>query len=300
MHDPRNEIMSPSERASYGLPAMPRRRSPARWLRSGSPVLLMFSVLLTVPSTFVAPVMQWSTGAAGTATVHEGPRQVTFVNHMDETIWVAASPGNPPARLAVTGWKLPVGEHVTITVPNHWNARFWGRTGCHFDAAGQGDCQTGDCSGRLQCNGFGAIPVTLAEYDLDAWDNLDFYDVSMVDGSNLPMYINRFGGRGKDAISADGCSAAGCTKAVICLPYSRSGQAEPSSTVSRPAHDSVPTSTVAGENGRARQLATPSDGLSITQRCSRGPSHSPTPTLTTTRRVCSPATGTAITGSPSE
>ena len=39
------------------------------------------------------------------------------------------------------------------------------------------------------------MPATLAEYDLDAWDNLDFYDVSMVDGSNLPMYINQLGGR---------------------------------------------------------------------------------------------------------
>ena len=53
-----------------------------------------------------------------------------------------------------------------------------------------GHCQTGDCGGRFQCTGDGAIPATLAEYDLDAWDGLDFYDVSMVDGSNLPMYIN--------------------------------------------------------------------------------------------------------------
>jgi hypothetical protein len=27
-----------------------------------------------------------------------------------------------------------------------------------------------------------AIPATLAEYDMNAWDGLDFYDVSMVDG----------------------------------------------------------------------------------------------------------------------
>lgn len=159
-----------------------------------------------------------SAGTARTTSAPKGQRQVTFVNHMSETIWVAASPGNAPARLAVTGWRLPAGEQVTITVPNHWNGRFWGRTGCHFDTTGKGACQTGDCAGRLQCEGYGAIPATLAEYNLDAWDNLDFYDVSMVDGSNLPMYINRFGGRGRDAISADGCSAAGCTKAVICPP----------------------------------------------------------------------------------
>jgi len=150
--------------------------------------------------------------------VREGPRQFSFVNRTDETVWVAASPGNPPATLDVTGWVLPAGHTVTVTVPNHWNGRIWGRTGCSFDAAGRGGCQTGDCGGRFQCQGFGAIPATLAEYDLDAWDNLDFYDVSMVDGSNLPMYINSFGGRGQDRVNREGCSAAGCTKAVVCPP----------------------------------------------------------------------------------
>ena len=174
--------------------------------------------LLLVPASLVLSPASAANSAARTSSpaVAEGPRQVTFVNHMDETIWVAASPGNAPARLTVTGWVLPAGGSVTVTVPNHWNGRFWGRTGCYFDAAGQGHCQTGDCGGMFRCRGFGAIPATLAEYDLDAWDHLDFYDVSMVDGSNLPMYINSFGGRGKDPISLDGCSKAGCTKPVVC------------------------------------------------------------------------------------
>ena len=141
---------------------------------------------------------------------------MTFVNRTDETVWVAASPGNAPAVLKVTGWKLLSGRQLTIAVPDHWNGRFWGRTGCRFNAAGKGRCQTGDCGGVFQCKGFGAIPATLAEYDLDSWDNLDFYDVSMVDGSNLPMYINDLGGNAKDPISRAGCSAAGCTRAVVC------------------------------------------------------------------------------------
>jgi hypothetical protein len=189
-----------------------------RWLSPGRSlvvlVFVLFSALLAVLDTSVAVGAPLSAGAG--AAVREGPRQVTFVNHMDETIWVAASPGNAPALLVRTGWRLPAGQQLTITVPNHWNGRFWGRTGCQFDAAGKGGCQTGGCNGRLECQGFGAIPATLAEYDLDAWDHLDFYDVSMVDGSNLPMYINQFGGRSKDPISANGCAAAGCTKAVVC------------------------------------------------------------------------------------
>lgn len=197
---------------------MARWCPPARWPGCGRLALILLSGLIAVPGVFAVTGARSSASAVTTATVREGPRQVTFVNHLDETIWVAASPGNPAASLTVTGWTLPAGQQVTITVPNHWNGRFWGRTGCHFDAAGKGDCQTGDCGGLFQCKGYGSIPATLAEYNLDAWDNLDFYDVSMVDGSNLPMYVNRFKGRGKDAISADGCSAAGCTQEVACPP----------------------------------------------------------------------------------
>jgi len=142
---------------------------------------------------------------------------VTFVNRMSQTIWVAAAP-NASTPLAATGWVLPAGQSVTITTPNNLNTRFWGRTGCSFNSAGVGSCQTGDCGGLFQCKGWGTIPATLAEVNFHAWDNLDFYDVSMVDGSNLPMYINitKSSGGTVDKISQDGCVPAGCTKPVNC------------------------------------------------------------------------------------
>jgi len=142
---------------------------------------------------------------------------VTFVNDMAQTIWVAAAP-NANTPLAATGWVLPAGQSVTITTPNNLNTRFWGRTGCSFNSAGAGHCETGDCGGQFQCKGWGTIPATLAEVNFDAWDNLDFYDVSMVDGANLPMFINitKSSGGTKDKISQNGCVAAGCTKPVNC------------------------------------------------------------------------------------
>ena len=150
-------------------------------------------------------------GAAGSR------RLVTFVNKMSQTIWVAAAP-NANTPLAATGWVLPAGQSVTIITPNNLNTRFWGRTGCSFNSAGVGSCQTGDCGGLFQCKGWGTIPATLAEVNFHAWDNLDFYDVSMVDGSNLPMYINitKSSGGTVDKISQDGCVPAGCTKPVNC------------------------------------------------------------------------------------
>ncbi len=126
------------------------------------------------------------------------------------------------------------GRQVTVTVPNHWNGRFWGRTGCYFDAAGKAECQTGDCGGHVPMPGFGSIPATLAEYDLDAWDHLDFYDVSMVDGSICPCTSTVWGAR-PDPISP----TAARRRAVRSLPSARrccrSVPAEPLSAVSRPA-----------------------------------------------------------------
>ncbi|MFG1811813.1 thaumatin family protein [Streptomyces sp. NPDC049040] len=145
-----------------------------------------------------------------------GTRVFTFVNTMRQTIWLASGEQTAAPALGTTGWVLRPGETLGVRVPDRWNGRFWGRTGCTFDAAGRGHCETGDCDGRFQCPGYGAIPATLAEFNLNAWDGMDFYDVSLVDGSNLPMYINLVGGTTKDPLSADGCSAAGCTHPVDC------------------------------------------------------------------------------------
>jgi hypothetical protein len=141
---------------------------------------------------------------------------VTFVNAVSQTVWVAAGQQTPQPALSTTGWVLPPGQSLTINVPDKWNGRFWGRTGCSFDASGEGHCTTGDCAGKFQCAQYGVIPATLAEFNLNSWDDLDFYDVSMVDGSNLPMYINITKGGTKDPMSRDGCTSAGCTKPVAC------------------------------------------------------------------------------------
>jgi hypothetical protein len=147
-----------------------------------------------------------------------GTRLFTFVNHVGQTIWLASGEQTARPALTTSGWVLPPGRTLTVRVPDHWNGRFWGRTGCVFDAAGRGHCESGDCDGRFQCPGYGAIPASLAEFNLNSWGGMDFYDVSLVDGSNLPMYINLVGGTTKDAVSAAGCSAAGCTRAVTCPP----------------------------------------------------------------------------------
>ena len=101
-------------------------------------------------------------------------------NNCPYVVWAAAVPGG--------GRRLNRGEVWSINVsPGTKQARIWGRTNCNFDANGRGRCQTGDCNGLLQCQGYGQPPNTLAEYALNQFNNLDFIDISLVDGFNIPM-----------------------------------------------------------------------------------------------------------------
>jgi hypothetical protein len=137
---------------------------------------------------------------------------IYFLNTTRQTVWLAAWPGATDGR---TGWKVPPGSGGSFTVPAGWNARVWGRTGCRFIAVG--GCRTGDCGGAFQCRGWGAIPATLAEFNLDSFAELDFYDVSMVDGSNLPMYVRVIHGITGKSVDANGCLRPGvCTRKVKC------------------------------------------------------------------------------------
>jgi hypothetical protein len=155
------------------------------------------------------------TKATAPATAAAGAHLITIVNADDQTIWAAVNQ-NAQHPIPVTGWKLAPGQSVTFPVPSGWGGRVWGRTGCSFNSAGAGHCQTGDCGGVFQCKGAGAPPATLAELTLDSFDGLDFYDVSLVDGSNLPMYINTTHRVGADPVSPTGCYQGACTKPIVC------------------------------------------------------------------------------------
>lgn len=122
-----------------------------------------------------------------------------------------------------TGWEQASGATVTFTVPYNWTAgRIWGRTECNFSVnPGPNSCATGGCNGGLLCdpstgtartnidlenvhaNAYGlqgVPPVSVAEWTLGMNGIPDYYDISLVDGSNLPMTVT----------SNKGCPAASC------------------------------------------------------------------------------------------
>lgn len=116
-------------------------------------------------------------------------------NNCPYTVWAAAVPGG--------GRQLNRGGVWNINVnPGTTGARIWARTNCQFDGSGRGHCRTGDCGGLLQCTAYGAPPNTLAEFALNQFNNLDFFDISLVDGFNVPMEFSPNSG--------------GCTRGIRC------------------------------------------------------------------------------------
>ncbi|CAN1276468.1 Thaumatin-like protein 1 [Linum perenne] len=169
-------------------------------------LILTFLLLLVTPQGKSSPLCFYSNGFSiskqsdsDTSNLFTGvfAATFTFVNRCEYTLWpgILANAGSP--KLDSTGFPLPQGSTRAFQAPTGWSGRFWARTGCTFDDSGSGSCQTGDCgSGLIECNGLGAAPpATLG---------MDFYDVSLVDGYNVPMVVEGSGGSGP-------CGSTGCT-----------------------------------------------------------------------------------------
>ena len=141
------------------------------------------------------------------STAPAGKRLITVVNRTPKTVWAVVT----NTAVYPAGRRLAPGQSLSVTVANNWGGRIWGRTGCVSTAAGH--CATGDCTSV--CEGANP-PTTLGEFTFDAYAGMDFYDVSMVDGSNLPMYINISHTTTADPVSSSGCYKGVCTSDVDC------------------------------------------------------------------------------------
>ncbi|KAI0301484.1 thaumatin family-domain-containing protein [Russula brevipes] len=136
-------------------------------------------------------------------------RLFTVVNACPFTVWPAiytdlkAGQSVPPFP---TGWESPSLTSAQFAVPDNWKSgRIWGRRACNFTSnSGPSACLDGGCNGGLQCDpntNTVAPPVTVAEWTFQGDGNRDFYNVSLVDGFNLPMEI---------IPSVQNCSVASC------------------------------------------------------------------------------------------
>ncbi|KAH9474686.1 Thaumatin-like protein 1 [Psilocybe cubensis] len=171
-------------------------------------------------ATFISTALTFAIGASA--------RTFTVYNACPFTIWPAIFTDlnvAPNVPSYTTGWEAKPYTKVSFTVPDNWKAgRIWGRRNCDFSKnPGPNSCITGGCNGGLQCNsrtGTGVPPATVAEWTLEGAENKDYYDVSLVDGYNLPMRIT----------NNKGCPVADCPvdlgpncPAALKGPYDASG-----------------------------------------------------------------------------
>ncbi|KAG6675515.1 hypothetical protein I3842_15G106700 [Carya illinoinensis] len=126
-------------------------------------------------------------------------RSITFTNNCPNTIWPGTLTVDQEPQLSTTGFKLVSRASTSISVQAPWRGRFWARTGCSADASGRFSCATADCaSGQVACNGNGAVPpASLVEINIAKNGGQDYYDVSLVDGFNLPVSVSTEGGSGE-------------------------------------------------------------------------------------------------------
>jgi len=143
-------------------------------------------------------------------------RTITFHNKCNQNLWIGSLP-NPGGHKMVSGggWFMAEGAKSSVTVADNWAGRFWGRTSCNFNSKGIGSCSSGDCGGKLDCGSAGGKPpATLIEMTFRGNAGQDFYDISLVDGYNLPARMEPTRGtfkanpaRGKYYCGAPGCKS---------------------------------------------------------------------------------------------
>ncbi|KAF8599586.1 Osmotin, thaumatin-like protein, partial [Ceratobasidium sp. AG-I] len=130
-------------------------------------------------------------------------RRWTVNNDCPFTVWPAIYTRNASVVSlsgVETGWEAVSGSSRSFVVPEGWNGGFiWARRECDFSAGPTpqdtntttGGCVSGGCPGGLLCMGMGTSPTTHAEWTLAPGDGsgADYYDVSIVDGFNLPLQV---------------------------------------------------------------------------------------------------------------
>ncbi|XP_066374071.1 thaumatin-like protein 1b [Miscanthus floridulus] len=150
------------------------------------------------------------------ATLVTGADAATFTitNSCGYTVWpgILSNAGAPPP--STTGFELAPGQSAAVTVATSWSGRIWARTLCATSAdSGAFACATADCgSGAVECSGRGAAPsATLAELTLaGGTSGDDFYDVSLVDGFNVPMLVAPRASSAAAANGSSSCWPTGC------------------------------------------------------------------------------------------
>lgn len=114
-----------------------------------------------------------------------GEKSISVQNNCGNTVTVGVLTNGVSAGSAEQSFDLTPGSSNSFSKPDSWGGRVWARYYCS-GSAGK------DVS---QCGVPGATnPASLAEFFFKGSGGKDFYDISLVDGFNLPISISPQGG----------------------------------------------------------------------------------------------------------
>ncbi|GKE61212.1 thaumatin-like protein, partial [Tanacetum coccineum] len=116
--------------------------------------------------------------------------QLILVNNCRESIWPGLQGGAGHLSPKDRGFRLGEAEEVVINVPDKWSGRIWARQGTSDE-----------------------LPAIVVEMTFGSSSSpLHFYDVSLVDGFNIPVTMSAVGG-------GVGCGRAVCEVNLnVCCP----------------------------------------------------------------------------------
>ncbi|KAI9010437.1 thaumatin [Phycomyces nitens] len=111
--------------------------------------------------------------------VNAGDKHVTVVNNCDSVVTVGVLTNGRTASSPDMTFDLTPKAERLVTKQDTWGGRIWGRQQCSGSKQNSKGCGTPGASN----------PATLAEFFFKGAFDKDFYDISFVDGYNLPMSI---------------------------------------------------------------------------------------------------------------
>ncbi|CAN1134862.1 Thaumatin-like protein 1a [Linum perenne] len=148
-----------------------------------------------------------------------------FKNLCPFPVWPGIMTGGGNGPRLPTGFVVLSNASEIFEVPNNWtNGRFWGQTGCETSPDGYFHCMTGDCgTGTKTCIDIEPKPwVTYMEFTLNGPGGYDYYNISLVNGFNLPVKIEPFDQATGVVYTppAGNCRAPSCAKSLnrVCPP----------------------------------------------------------------------------------
>lgn len=187
--------------------------------------------ILAATSLFLSAAHGFGLGfAADSGGGGGGSKKIVVSNNCKDTLRIGVSTNGQSGGGET--FDLSPGSSQTITKSDHWGGRVWGAH-CGDGGGSGGNNKSGGNNGTSNsggnnknskrddsghCSGGADNPASLAEFFFKGMGGHDYYDISLVDGYNLPMTINpdkSGSGSGKYQCGSPSCDVPSCPKEYV-------------------------------------------------------------------------------------